>query len=111
MRWRGGGPAGDAPITGRADRARLRSQAGACRDHGRLAVVDRLHDLSGVDSLEVDRGDPEVRVSELPLDDRQRDPFVGHLDRVSMPELVWREPPPYPGLRRESTELTTGGGR
>ena len=46
---------------------------------------------------------------ELPLDNRQRDPFVGHLDRVSMPELVRREPPPHPCLRRESAKLTTRG--
>ena len=33
---------------------------------------------------------------ELALDDRQRDPFVGHLDRVGVAELVWREPTPDP---------------
>ena len=31
---------------------------------------------------------------ELALDDRQRDPFVGHLDRVRVAELMWREPTP-----------------
>ena len=35
---------------------------------------------------------------ELPLDDRQRDPFVRHLDRVSMPQLVRHEPPPHTSL-------------
>jgi hypothetical protein len=35
-----------------------------------------------------------VRVPELTLDDRQRNPLVGHLDRVSMPQLVGCEPPP-----------------
>ena len=34
---------------------------------------------------------------ELALDDRQRDPFVCHLDGMSMPEMVRREPPPDPG--------------
>jgi hypothetical protein len=29
---------------------------------------------------EVDRGDPEVAVAELALDDGQRDALVGHLD-------------------------------
>ncbi len=31
---------------------------------------------------------------ELALDDRQRDPFVGHLDRVRVAELMWRKPTP-----------------
>jgi hypothetical protein len=48
---------------------------------------------------------------ELALDNRQRDPFVGHLDRVSMPELVRREPSPDPSLGGESAKLTTSGGR
>jgi hypothetical protein len=48
---------------------------------------------------------------ELPLDDRQRDPFVRYLDRVSMPELVRRKPPPHGSTGGESTKLTTGGSR
>ncbi len=52
-----------------------------------------------------------MRVSELSLDDRQRDPFVGHLDRVGVSELVRREPPAHPGLGGESAKLTAGGGR
>jgi hypothetical protein len=48
---------------------------------------------------------------ELPLDDRQRDPFMRHLNRMSMPELVRRKPAPHPGLRGEPTKLTTRGGR
>ena len=38
--------------------------------------MDGVDDLARVDSLEVDRGDPKVRVPELALNDRQRDPFV-----------------------------------
>ena len=49
---------------------------------------------------------PTVRMPELPLDNRQRDPFVRHLDRVSMPQLVWCEPPPYASLGSESAKLT-----
>jgi hypothetical protein len=45
-------------------------------------VVDRVHNLSRIDSLEVNRRDPNVGMSELPLDNRQRDPFMRHLDRV-----------------------------
>jgi hypothetical protein len=48
-------------------------------------VVHRVDDLSRIDSLEVDRRDPNVRMPELPLDDRQRNPFVRHLDRVRVP--------------------------
>ena len=39
---------------------------------------------------------------ELALDDRQRDPFVCHLDGMSMPEMVRREPPPDPGTCGEA---------
>ncbi len=56
--------------------ASLWPQAGARWDHRRSAVVDRLDDLACVDSLEVDRRDREVHMPEVPLDDRQRDPFV-----------------------------------
>jgi hypothetical protein len=48
-------------------------------------VVDRVDDLAGIDSLQVDGRDPEVGMSELSLDDRQRDPFVRHLDCVRVP--------------------------
>jgi hypothetical protein len=39
-------------------------------------------------ALFLDRGDPEVRVSELALDDDQRDAFAGHLHRVCVAQLV-----------------------
>src|SRR5882672_2612984 len=42
---------------------------------------------------------------ELSLDDEQRDPFAGHLDRVHMPELVWREPAPHSGCCRGVMQL------
>jgi hypothetical protein len=38
-----------------------------------------------------DRGDAEVAVAELALDDDQRDAFAGHLDRVGVAQLVRRE--------------------
>jgi hypothetical protein len=95
---------------------RLRAQAGARRDHRRSSVVDRVDDLAGVDSLQVDRRDPEMGMPELPLNNRQRDPFVRHLDRMSMPELVRRKPPPHPKpawraaeARRGQRSLTTRG--
>jgi hypothetical protein len=36
-------------------------------------------------ALEVNACDAEVRVSQLPLDDHERDALVGHLDRVRVP--------------------------
>ena len=54
--------------------------------------VNGVDDLRVIDSLEVDRGDPEVRVPLLALDDDERDAFVGHLDGVRVPELMWRDP-------------------
>jgi hypothetical protein len=73
-------------------------------------MVHCLDDLAGVDSLQVDRRDPEVRMPELPLDNRQRDPLVGHLDRMSVPQLVGREPPRHPRLGGESAKLTARRG-
>ena len=74
-------------------------------------MVDGVDDLAGIDSLETNRRDPEMGMPELPLDDRQRDPFVGHFDGVSMPQLVWREPPSHTGLSGESAQLTAGSCR
>jgi integrase len=34
--------------------------------------MNRFDDLASIDALEINRRDPEVRVPELPLDDRQR---------------------------------------
>jgi hypothetical protein len=48
---------------------------------------------------------------ELPLDDRQRDPFVCHLDGVGVPERVRREPPAHPSLGGEPAKLATRAGR
>jgi hypothetical protein len=48
---------------------------------------------------------------QLPLDHRQRDPFVGHLDRVRMSEPVRREAMPDPRRNGESAQLAAGGGR
>jgi hypothetical protein len=53
--------------------------------------VDGVDDLGTVDSLEVNARDAEVGVPELPLDDDERDAFVGHLDRVCVPQLMRRE--------------------
>jgi hypothetical protein len=63
--------------------------------------VHGLDDFAAVDALEVDRGDAEVALPELALDDYQRYSFANHLDGVGVPELVWGEATPH----------SRGGGR
>jgi hypothetical protein len=70
--------------------------------------VDGTDDLAAVDALQVDAGDAEVGVPELALDDDERDAFVRHLDRVSMPELVRRKPALDTGLGGGVMELLSG---
>ncbi|MDQ6857315.1 MAG: hypothetical protein M3Z57_09610 [Candidatus Dormibacteraeota bacterium] len=45
--------------------------------------------------------DAEVGVPELPLDDRDRDAFAGHLNGVGVPELMRSEPSAYSGAGAE----------
>jgi len=71
--------------------------------------VDGVDDLGAVDALEVDRGDAEVGVSELALDDDQRDALARHLDRVRVAELVRREAPPDASTRRGVAQLLARG--
>jgi hypothetical protein len=47
---------------------------------------------------------------ELPLDDDERDAFVRHLDRVSVPELMRREPPPDAGCSGRAELGADAGG-
>ena len=67
-------------------------------DHGRGSLVDGVDDFGVVDAAEVDRGDAEVGVPELALDDDQGDAFSRHLDGVGVTELVGGEPSPDTGL-------------
>jgi hypothetical protein len=57
----------------------LGTQSGRGRDHRRASGVDGVDDLSVVDALEIDRGDPEMGMPELALDHDERDALVGHL--------------------------------
>ena len=59
--------------------------------------MHRGDDLAAVDALQVDRGDAEVGVSELALDDDQWDTLAGHLDGVGVAKLMRREAPPDAG--------------
>ena len=64
--------------------------------------MDRVDELDAVDPLQVDRGDAEVGVPELALDDDQWHALMRHLDRVRVTQLMRREPPPdtaFPSVR------------
>src|SRR3954471_5273138 len=67
----------------------------AGRDHRCSSSVDGLDDLVGVDALQVDRGDAEVAVAELALDDVERDAFA-----ASSMAWAWRS---WCGAKRRRT--------
>jgi len=75
---------------------------------GRECTVSMISELSI--PWRVDRGDPEVGVPELALDDDQRHALVSHLDRMGVPELVGRESPPYSGRDGRAAQLLSGRG-
>jgi hypothetical protein len=62
-------------------------------------------DFGVVDALQVDRSDPEVGVSQLALDDNQRNPLPSHLDRMGMSKLVWREAAAHTRARGDPPQL------
>src|SRR5215218_11291946 len=102
-------PATKSPASPRPVAASVRERA-VYGDHRRAAGVDGVDDLGVVDALEIDRGDPEVGVAELALDDDQRHAFAGHLDGVRVAELVRRKaPPPYAGLAGDAAQFRAGG--
>jgi hypothetical protein len=63
-------------------------ESGAGVHHRRPACVDRRDDLLGVDPLQVGAGGREMRVPELALDQRQRDPLMQQLNGVGMTQLM-----------------------
>ena len=72
--------------------------------------VDGGDDLGVVDPLEIDRGDAEVAVAELALDDHERHAFASHFDGECMPQLVWSEPPADPRCDGCTPQPASGGG-
>lgn len=50
-------------------------------------------------------------MAELALDDVDRHPLACELDRVGVPELVGREPPPNARIGGEVAQLGARGGR
>src|SRR4051794_25874950 len=67
-------------------------------------------DFNVVDALEIDRGDAEIAVAELALNDDQRHAFMGHLDRVGVTQSMGREPSAHAGGRRRAPQLGALGG-
>jgi hypothetical protein len=63
------------------------AKSGVRGHHWCSACMHGVDDLSVIDPAQVDRGHAEIGMPQLPLDDRDRDPFARHLHRVSMPEL------------------------
>jgi hypothetical protein len=63
-------------------------EAGANVHHRRASRVDRADDLLDIDPLQTHVCCGDVRMPELPLDDRQRHAFTGELNRVRMAELM-----------------------
>jgi hypothetical protein len=75
----------------------LGCESGAGGDHRRLPGVDGGDDLGDVDALQIDGCDAEAGMSQLALDDVERDPLVREFDGVGVAELVRREPAPHTG--------------
>jgi hypothetical protein len=73
--------------------------------------VDGFDDLGVVDALEVDRGDAEVAVAELALDNNERHALVRRLDGVRVAELVGREAPANARGCGRTAQLCTRGRR
>ena len=93
------------PAAGRGEPSDL--QRAVDGNHRRAAGVDGVDDLGVVDALEVDRGDAEVGVAELALDDDQRHALAGHLDGVRVAQLVRREASPHAGLAGDAAQLAS----
>jgi len=72
--------------------------------------MDGVDDLGAVDSLEVDRGDPEVGVPELTLNHHERYTLIGELDGVGVMQLMRREPATNAGQLGGSAQLLARGG-
>ncbi len=71
-----------------------------CWDHRCRPLVNGVDDFGVVDAAQVRGDDPGISVTELPLDDHQRDALAAHLDRVGVAEMVWGKPAADPGGKR-----------
>ena len=68
-----------------------------------------VDDLGVVDALQIGRRDAEIGVAQLALDDVERNARAGHLDRMSVTQLVRGEALAHAGFCGESPQLTAGG--
>jgi hypothetical protein len=71
--------------------------------------MDGVDDLRAVNSLQIHRGDAEVGMSQLALDDDQRDLLVGQLDSVRMAQLMRRKSTPDARRGGSSSQLAARG--
>jgi hypothetical protein len=69
-------------------RGDLQGEAGAGVHHRRAPCMDCRDDLLGGDSLQIGAGRRQVRVTELTLDQRQRDPLAQQLHSGGMAQLI-----------------------
>lgn len=68
-----------------------------------------IDDLTAIDALQIDRGDPEIGVPELALDHIERDTLARHLHRMRMAKLMGCESPTHRSLAGKPSELVSGG--
>jgi hypothetical protein len=99
---------GRAPIEEGA--SALPGEAGTRRQHRRSPGVDGPDDLGVVNALQVDRRDAEICVSELSLNDVERNAFASHLDGVCVAKLVWAKAATDAGVGGQVSESVAGGG-
>ena len=62
-----------------------------------------------VDALRVDRRDAEIGVTELTLDDVERNSFARHLNGMRVAELIRRKAAPDAGLGGQAPKLCSRG--
>ena len=79
--------------------------------HGGSAFVDSVDDLGVIDAAQVHRRHAQIGMPQLALNDGDRDPFARHLDRVSVPELMWSEPATNTSTHGRRAQLLPCGGR
>jgi hypothetical protein len=90
-------------------RSDLQDQTSAGVHHRRAPGVDGRDDLLDIDPLQIGAGGRQLRVAELALNQRQRNPFVQQLDSVRMPELMWGYAPAHACLDGELVQLEAHG--
>jgi hypothetical protein len=88
----------------------LELESGGGRHHRRRSRGDGGDHLGGADPGQVRARRRHIPVSELTLQDWQRDTFAGEFNSVGMPKLMWREAAADTGIGGEAAELGTDRG-